>query len=288
MILKKLISILLIISTLAIFTSCANGKSLPYYILKQKNTTEELLKEGNVSYTEKVEYYKNGETLSYEIYYELSENVAYAYNIVEKIGDYSLVAFDGDVYTIKNGQKCIVLFTNPTVSFFKFVAGYMNTDFPLDSGTKYQNYSKKENGYEIVEYFATITPQMASEIYATELKTENKIISIYKVSNGQTIESIEYYIENYAGERTFIAKRTFERSTQKQNLASLLPQTAEEVKVKVITPDNEFSYSIPVGVCVGFEDGDLNYTYYLDEEYTEEFKSEAFGEVTEDIVIYAK
>ena len=285
---KKLISILLIISTLAIFTSCANGKSLPYYILKQKNTTEELLKEGNVSYTEKVEYYKNGETLSYEIYYELSENVAYAYNIVEKIGDYSLVAFDGDVYTIKNGQKCIVLFTNPTVSFFKFVAGYMNTDFPLDLGTKYQNYSKKENGYEIVEYFATITPQMASEIYATELKTEDKIISIYKVSNGQTIESIEYYIENYAGERTFIAKRTFERSTQKQNLASLLPQTTEEVKVKVITPDNEFSYSIPVGVCVGFEDGDLNYTYYLDEEYTEEFKSEAFGEVTEDIVIYAK
>ena len=65
MILKKLISILLIFSTLAIFTSCANGKSLPYYILKQKNTTEELLKEGNTSYTEKIEYYKNCVTKFY-------------------------------------------------------------------------------------------------------------------------------------------------------------------------------------------------------------------------------
>ncbi|MBQ0125189.1 MAG: hypothetical protein KBS59_02565 [Clostridiales bacterium] len=280
----KALCLLLLLGTAFIAVSCGAGKSVPLHVLKSKNSVAALLDGGVCAYSEKVEYTEKN--LSYEIYIELSDNIAYTYNVCEKAGDYTLFAVDGDVYTEKGGDLCAVLFSNQALNYYQYISDYVTSDFPLDAGERYQRFSENDGDFTVVEYCAAVTPQIASSVYSTELSVGDKIISVYKLDDIGRICCVEYKIE-HAGTAKTVARRSFEYFTAKKNVFSSLPREAD-AKVSLVIGEKEYSYDVPSGVYVGFEDGGLGYEYYLDENRTLPYDFADYGKLKENLVIFVK
>ena len=268
---KKLVSLICVAVMLFALASCGGGKSVPVSIVAQNNKTGALLSGGTVAYTEKIEYFSQG--LSYEIYYELSSNFSYLYNVTETIGDYAMYAANGNVYTEKGGEICAVLFANPTVTFPKFANEYIDVPFPLDSGKRYQRSSETDGEYTVVTYYAEITPQMASEIYSVDLEAGDTLVSVFKIGDKYRVFQIDYSVEHADGSpKTDVARHTFTYFTERQNVFASLPdENGESATVILDFGSRTTTFTVPLGVLVGFDDGGAGYEYFTDASMTSEY-----------------
>lgn len=285
---KRIICLLSAVIILTVsLSSCASGTSFPYDILKKYNTADKLLSNGIVAYKEKIEYFNSSNSSSYEIYYETANGFQYSYNICETVGDFSFITREGDVYTEQNGDICLILFSNQALTYYGYIQSYLTTDFPLDSGERFQNFSKEDGDMIIVEYSSDITPQIASEVYAVDLKIGETIISTYTIDSDQRIYNIVYETESANGTRTKVAQRSFEYFSQKQDIFPALPEDGT-VTLTLIINSKEFKYTVPKGVTVGFEDNGIGYRYYTDADFTIEYKYNEYGKITDNTTIFVK
>lgn len=268
-------------------SSCANGMSFPYDILKKQNTADKLLSNDIVAYKEKIEYFSDTNVTSYEIYYEIADGFRYSYNICETIDDYSFMAHEGNVYTKQNGDMCLILFTNQALTYYGYIQSYLATDFPLDGGERFQSFSEQNGDRITVEYHADITPQTASEIYSVDLTVGEKIISTYTIDKDQRIYNIIYETEKNDGTRKRIAQRSFEYYKSRLDVFEELP-SSDMVTLTLVINDKKFNYEVPKGVYVGLEDNNIGYTYYLDAEFTKEYRYDTYGKISDDISIFVK
>ena len=282
---KKIVSFICALAMLLLLASCGNGKSIPVSIVGQYNKTVALLSGDTVAYTEKIEYF-SPEARSYEIYYELSQDFSYVYNIAEKIGDYAMYAKSGDVYTEKDGVLCAVLFANPTVTFPKFINDYIDVAFPLDGGTRYQRSSAEDGDYITVTYYADVTPQMASGIYSVSLDAGEKIISTYKLDESYRIYQIEYSVESADGSLSdVVARRSFTYYSERQDVFASLPDdSGESATITLDYGTRKSTFTVPVGVYVGFDDGGSGYEYYTDAEMNFKYALSP----AQDMIVYVK
>ena len=282
---KKIISAVLLLAAVFALVSCGNGRSIPIEVVKRANMTGTLLSNGSKSYTETVTYFDGDETLSYTLYFEEAENAAaYSYNIVEQIGDYKFIAHEGDIYKIKGDKVCAVLFSNQALSYYQYIKDYANDSldvkFPLDLGERYQLGSKTDQEFITVSYYADVTPQMASAVYSTKLKTGDKIISEYKLDHDYKICLIQYTVKHADGSENLVAQRSFLHYVEKQDdFFSSLPD-GDEVKIKLVIGELSYEYEVPSGVYVEFEDGGLGYEYFADKDFTEKFEVSPSKEMT--------
>ena len=284
---KKILSALLIGATVFLLVSCASGRSIPIETVKRANLTGNLLTGECLSYTEKVEYY-GGETLSYTLYIENAENAAaYSYNLIESIGDYTLFAHEGDIFKKKGDKYCTVLFANQAMTYYLYIKDYANDSlevrFPLDAGERYQIMSETVGDNIHVSYYADVTPQIASYVYSTKLKTGDRIISDYLTDKSYRILEIEYRVEHPDKSSELVAKRTFEYSDKKEGAFSSLP-SGDEKTVKLVIGNNVYEYGVPAGTYVEFYDGGLGYEYFTDKDFTEKYEISA----SRDMTVYVK
>lgn len=282
---KKLIAVILALSAL-LLVSCASGKSVPIATVEKNNRAERILAGDTVAYSENIEYYGD-KNISYSLYYENAADLRWTYNILETAGNYSMYAYEGSVYTSKDGELCAVLFANRTVTYFQYVSGYINQAFPLDCGYRYQRRSVEKDGCTYVTYYAEVTPQDAAEIHSVDVSAGEKIVSDYVLDAQGRIVSIEYSVEHANGSSEKAAKRTFEYYTEKKNVFSNLP-AEENAKVDVIMGESSFSFSVPNGIYIGFEDGGASYEYYLDAEFTRKYSFTEYGKISDLLTVYIK
>jgi len=281
---KKIVSAILTLCVVLLIASCGSGKSIPISIVEKNNKATALLSSDTVAYTEKIEYFFP-ELLSYEVYYELSSDYSYLYNVFETIGGYKMYAKDGDVYTEKDGELCAVLFANFTVTFPKFIDRYIDASFPLDGGTRYQSSSADDGDGFTVTYYADVTPQMASEIYSVALTAGDKIFSTYKLDKSYRIYSIEYNVERSDGSSYTAAKRTFTYYSERQDVFSSLPDGGgDSYTVTLDYGTRKSTFTVPDGVYVGFDDGGSGYKFYTDAEMTSEY----ILSMSQNITVYVK
>lgn len=282
---KKILSAALIIATALALVSCGSGRSIPIEVVKRANLTGTLLSNGSKSYTEKVTYINGDEMLSYTLYFEEAENAtAYSYNIVEEIGDYKLIAHNGDIYKIKGDKVCAVLFSNQALTYYQYIKDYTNdsleSKFPLDLGERYQLESKSDQQFITVSYYADVTPQIASAVYSTELKTGDKIISEYKLDHDYKICQIKYTVKHADGSEKLVAQRFFLHYVDKKSeFFSSLPD-GDDVKITLVIGERSYEYEVPSGVYVEFEDGGLGYEYFTDKTFTEKYEVSLAKEMT--------
>ena len=281
---KKILSAALIAATALALVSCGNGRSIPIETVKRANLTGNLLAGDCLSYTEKVEYFDGDKALSYTLSIENAENAAdYSYNVVEKIGDYTLFAHEGDIFKQKGDEFCAVLFSNQSLTYYQYIKDYasdsLEAKFPLDAGERYQIMSNEDGDSIFVSYYADVTPQMASAITSVSLRTGDRIVSEYTTDKGYRIQKIEYFVERGESEKTLVAKRTFTYSDKKSGAFSSLPG-GDDVTVTLVIGGREYEYSVPSGVYVEFEDGGLGYEYFTDEKCTQKYELSKAREMT--------
>ena len=282
---KKIISAVMLLAAVLALASCGNGRSIPIEVVKRANMTGTLLSNGSKSYTEEVTYFDGDEHISYKLYFEEAENAtAYSYNIVEEIGDYKLVAHEGDIFKIKGDKICAVLFANQALSYYQYIKDYANDSldvkFPLDLGERYQLESKSDEDFITVSYYADVTPQIASAVYSTTLKTGDKIISEYKLDRDYRIWSINYTVKHADGSENLVARRTFLHYTDKSdNVFSSLPD-GDDVAITLVIGEREYEYFVPDGVYIEFEDGGVGYEYFTDAEFTQKYVTAKAEEMT--------
>lgn len=282
---KKIISAVLLLATMFAFASCGNGRSIPIEVVKRANMTGALLSDGCKAYTEKVTYFDGDGSISYTLYFEEAANAAaYSYNIVEQIGDYKLIAHEGDIYKQKGDMFCAVLFSNQALTYYQYIKDYANDSlevkFPLDLGERYQLESKTEGDFIMVSYYADVTPQIASAVYSTILKTGDKIISEYKLGKDYKIMSIKYTVKHNDGSENLVAQRTFEYYNDKKNdVFSSLPN-GDDVTITLVIGEREYEYSVPSGVYVEFEDGGVGYEYFTDAGFSQKYETSEAREAT--------
>ena len=285
---KKILAAALACLIVLALVSCGNGRSVPFEVVKRANLTGTLLSDGCASYTEKVEYYRDGGTISYTLYFETADNAAeYSYNVIEQIGDYTLYAHEGNVYKKKGGDFCAVLFSNQALTYGQYIKDYaddtLEVKFPLDAGERYQKSSRDEVNFIYVTYYADVTPQMASSITSVSLKTGDRIISEYKLDKSYRIYSADYSVEHKDGTTEKVARREFEYFDAKQDLFSSLP-AGDDVSVTLVIGEREYEYSVPRGVYVEFHDGGLGYGYFTDAGFTQKYEVSK----AEDMTVYVR
>ncbi len=286
---KKLLSFLLVLIISAhLFVSCGSGTSLAIGALRLDNEVVNLFK-----FTDAIAY---GETLTYtdkngapaftaEYYYEVAEDIYSTYNLMETIGDYTLYAYEGNVYTKTNDGITAVLLLSGT--YLDFVNSYLEADFLLDGDTHIQRSSEEKDGLIYAQYEAVLTPQQIARVSELDIKENDKILSDYMVSDS-IIRSIAYSVERN-GEAFPIAKREFRVLTEKENrFAPIIDLPKETVSVDFVFVDGENQgrhFDVPNGVFVGMETGKNNYEFFRDKDCTERY---LFNEmpITENIVIY--
>lgn len=281
---KKVLSFLFIAIIISSLSSCSKGRSVPVEMLKQSNRIGTIMTGGTVAYSETVEYFKNDGNLSYEIYYELADGASYTYNIAETIGDFSHYISEGRVFTEKNGRLSQKIFSNPALTYAKYIKEYIDAEFPLDGGVRYQLSSSSDDDFTYVTYYATVTPQMASSIYSAKLFAGDKIISSYKIDQNRRIYAVEYGVKKASGETEKLARRSFAYFDEKQNKFSSLPQSDKKITVEFDLNGNKFKRTASDGVDIIFEDGGLGYEYYIDSAFTQKYDPKDFG----DLSIYIK
>ena len=282
---KKFLCLMTAFIMIFAVSSCGGGKSIPTDLLKSGNRVSSLISNETLAFSEKIEYFGD-ETLTYSVYTEAAAGFAYNYNIVEKIGDYTLYVHEGEIYSEKDGKICSVVLSNPAYTFAGFVGEYLDADFPLDSGVRYQRSSNEDSQFTYVTYYAEITPQMASSIYSAKLKAGEKIITTYKLGKGYRIYQADYGVENSAGEITPVARRTFEYFTKRNaDIFSSLPDNDDKTYTLTLVYSNRSEErKIKAGTDIGFDDGGAGYEYFSDKEMTVPFSQT----VSSDITVYVK
>lgn len=287
---KRVISLLAALLISLSFISCGRGASVSIYKIRTANEIKNIfLQNAEVdAYRETVTYLnRDGSTrFSYELYYERAEDIYAGYNICESVGDYRLYAYEGVVYADEGDGLCAVILLSG--SYAEYIDGYLTGEFPFDTDTLDQQYSKSEGENTMIEYHSVLTPQRAAELAVYGIDENDKIVSKYTVA-GSFILSIEYSILNETDSYP-IAVRTFEKSEEKDSLFDLVSGLENSVAVDILYVGEEKEgrhFSVPSGVFVGVDTGSADYSFYYDEACQRPY-SYRDGKITQDLVLYAK
>lgn len=286
---KKLLCFFMaLMLSVSLFVSCGSGASIAIGALRLDNEVVNLFKFTDaIAYNETLVYTdKEGTPIfTAEYYYEVAEDIYVAYNLIENIGDYTLYAYEGSVYTeTKDGITAVLLLSG---TYLDFVNRYLEEDFLLDGDTHIQRSAETREGVIYAQYEAVLTPQQHARVSELGIKENDKIISDYAVRDS-IIESIAYSVET-GGEVFPIAKREIRVMTEREDrfdVISSLP--TETVAVDFVFVDSENQgrhFEVPKGVFVGMETGSFDYAFFRDKDCTEPY-SFADAPITENITLY--
>ncbi len=286
---KKLCCLLLAaVFCLTALVSCSGGTSIAIGALRLDNEPMNLFKFTDTqSYHEVITYQDtNGnETFTAEYYYEKAEDIYAAYNLVETIGDYTLYAYEGSIYTETELGVTAVLLLSGT--YKDFAEGYMTPSFPLDGDILIQTEGDEIDDVVYATYRSGLTPQQTARASVFGVQEGDQIYSSYAVRDS-IIESVTYEISR--GDQMIpAAKREITVSDEKEDrFASVKALSSEKVGVDLIFVDSEVQgrhFDVPKGVYVGMETGAYAYTFYLDAELQNAYSYEA-SPITEPLTLY--
>ena len=297
---KKIICIVIALLTVLSVCSCSGGVSVGIHALRLDNQVENLfLWDSKVlgydiaSHTETVTYKDRAgaDIFTAEYYYEEAQRL-YSndamYNIRETIGDYTLYAYEGSVYTeTEKGITVVLLFGRTYQDFCKL---YLQDSFSLDGEVLTQKNSSKENEKLIMEYHTTLTPQQASKLGSFGIDGTETVHTRYTILDKKLFESVEYSIID-GKEQYLFAVRDFENAKEKKTgVFDPVSSLAPSVFVDIVFPENENKgrhFVVPAGVYIGIDTADETYEFFSDEACTVPYVYDA-QVVSESIVIYAR
>ena len=193
---KKIISMTLLLAILFCMTSCGKGTSVAIQAVRLDNQVENLFvwdKEIQ-SLTEKNVYKdKDGNDIfCSEYYYEKAKDIYSMYNIRETIGDYTLYAYEGSVYTkTELGITAVVLFSS---TYTEFLSSYLDSVFPFDGEVLNQKSSHREGDKIIAYYHSGLTPQQTAKVQNFGIDGTETIETRYVLTGGNFISSISFVL----------------------------------------------------------------------------------------------
>ncbi len=274
---KKIIALLfaLILITLPL-TSCNQGTSIAIGALRLDNEVENLFKFTSiVAYDEKITYYDATGTVAFSAsyYYEKAEDIQKAvYNVIESYEDYTLMAYEGSIYTVTEGKITTVLPLSGT--YVDFVESYIGNKFLLEPDILLQRNSQTKDDVVFAKYEGALTPQQTARASELGVRDGDMIIATYGVRDS-LIESVQYEIERDA-KTTLAATRDIVTYTEKEadRFSALDAISQDRVTIDIIFLDGasqDRQFTVPVGVYVGMETGAHIYEFYYDAECTEPY-----------------
>ena len=289
---KKIISLLLLLAILVSFVSCGKGVSVAIQAIRLDNQVENLFiwdKEIK-SLTEKNIYKdKDGnDVFVSEYYYEDADDTYSMYNIRETIGNYTLYAYEGSVYTqTEKGITAVVLFS---CTYTDFISSYLQSGFPLDGDVLNQKSSQKDGNNVIAFYHSKLTPQQTAKVQSFGIDGTETIETRYVITKDNFISSIDYTVIA-KDSSILLATRSFEKKNEKQTgIFDAVSSLKKSVSVDFIFVGEEQQgrhFEIPAGVYLGIDTADYQYEFFYDEACTipYEYDSEI---VLENIILYVR
>lgn len=294
---KRTMAVLILLALICTaFLSCGPGASISIYAVRLDNQIKNLFLRcaDMAAYRETITYWdENGkEAFSYSLYYERSEDIYSGYNICETIGNYSLYAYEGAVYTKDRSGITAVLLAGGT--YGAYIDGYLTGAFPLDSDQLNQKSSESTADGFVAVYQAKATPvqaSAASELGVVAGDTIEFRYTIEKTDGFSFIRSIEYSIIK-AGETVSVpvAMRSFEILSDKENCFEAVKELTSAVSVNIAYVGEEKEsrhFSVPSGVFVGIDTGTTAYGFFYDPECTQPYCYKD-NQITKDLFLYAK
>ena len=289
---KKIIAMGLLLALICCTVSCGSGTSIAIQAVRLDNQVENLFvwdKEIK-SLTEKNVYMdKNGNSVfSSEYYYEDAADIYSMYNIREVIGDYTLYAYEGSVYTeTEKGITAVVLFSS---TYTEFISSYLKGEFPLDGEVLNQKSSEKQDGKVIAYYHSKLTPQQTAKVQSFGIDGTETVETRYVITDNSFISSIDYTVLGKDSSH-LLAKRTFEKGNEKQaGVFDAVSSLTKTVSVNFIFAGKEQEgrhFTIPAGVYLGIDTADYEYEFFCDEACTIPYEYDK-QVVTEDIKLYVR
>lgn len=289
---KKIISLLLLLAILGSAVSCGKGVSIAIQAIRLDNQVENLFvwdKEIQ-SLTEKNVFKdKDGnDVFTSEYYYEDAKDIYSMYNIRETIGDYTLYAYEGSVYTeTAEGITAVVLFSS---TYTEFIATYLKGSFPLDGETLNQKSSEKDGDQIIAYYHSKLTPQQTAKVQSFGIDGTETIETRYVITDNNFISSIDYTVIGNDASHLLVT-RSYEKKNEKQaGVFDAVASLEKSVSVNFLFVGKEQEgrhFEIPAGVYLGIDTADYAYEFFRDEACTVPYE---YGEavVSEDITLYVR
>ena len=289
---KRMICLLAVLALCASFVSCGSGTSVSIHALRMDNEVENLfLYDKSVASFEETVIYKDADgtdAFSASYYYEKAEDIYSMYNVCETIGAYRLYCYEGKVYTeTENGITAVLLLSS---TYSDFMKTYLNGTFPLDGELLTQKRSEKDGDKLIAYYQTALTPQQTAKVESFGFDGTETIETKYTISDGKYIDSVEYTVID-GNESELFAVRAFERGAEKKtgvfdSVSALTPSVSVDI-VFVNDMNKGRHFEVPVGVYIGIDTADNDYSFFTDEACTIPYSYDA-AVVSEDIIIYAR
>ncbi|MBQ3489548.1 MAG: hypothetical protein IJA86_03040 [Clostridia bacterium] len=270
---KKIIAMVLLSAMLCCTFSCGNGTSVAIQAIRLDNQVENLFVWDNEikSLTEKNVYLdKNGNSVfSSEYYYEDATDIYSMYNIREVIGDYTLYAYEGSVYTeTEQGITAVILFSS---TYTDFISSYLKGEFPLDGEVLNQKSSEKQDGKLIAYYHSKLTPQQTAKVQSFGIDGTETVETRYVITENNFISSVDYTVIG-KDSSCLLAKRSFEKKSEKQaGVFDAVSSLTKSVSVDFVFAGKEQEgrhFEIPAGVYLGIDTADYEYEFFRDEDCT--------------------
>lgn len=289
---KKIISLLLLLAILISVVSCGKGTSVAIQAIRLDNQVENLFvwdKEIK-SLTEKNVYKdKDGkDVFTSEYYYEDAKDIYCMYNIRETIGDYTMYAYEGSVYTeTEKGITAVVLFS---CTYTEFISSYLKGTFPLDGEVLNQKRSEKDGNNIIAYYHSKLTPQQTAKVQSFGIDGTETVETRYVVTDDNFISSIDYTVIGKDSSHLLVT-RSFEKKNETQaGVFDSVSSLTKSISVNFIFVGEEQQgrhFEIPSGVYLGIDTADYEYEFFRDEACTIPY---AYDQevVSEDITLYVR
>ena len=289
---KKIISLGLLLAILCSMVSCGNGTSIAIQAVRLDNEVENLFiwdKEIQ-SLTETIVYKDaiGNDAFSAEYYYEDAKDIYAMYNVRETIGDYTLYAYEGSVYTeTEKGITAVILFS---CTYTDFISSYLQSTFPLDGEVLNQKSSQKSDGNVIAYYHSKLTPQQTAKVQSFGIDGTETIETRYVITSDNFISSIDYSViaKGYAH---LLATRSFEKKSEKQEgVFDAVSDLKKSVSVDFLFVGEEQQgrhFEVPAGVYLGIDTADYDYEFFRDEACTIPYQYDE-QIVSENIILYVR
>ncbi len=289
---KKIISLLLLLAILGSVASCGKGTSVAIQAIRLDNQVENLFvwdKEIQ-SLTEKNVYKdKDGkDVFTSEYYYEDAKDIYSMYNIRETVGDYTMYAYEGSVYTeTEKGITAVILFS---CTYTDFISSYLRGEFPLDGQILNQKSSEKDGSNIIAYYHSKLTPQQTAKVQSFGIDGTETVETRYVITDDNFISSIDYTVLAKDSSHLLVT-RSFEKKNEKQaGVFDAVSSLTKSVSVDFVFVGEEQQgrhFEIPAGVYLGIDTADYEYEFFWDEACTMPYQYDE-QIVSENITLYVR
>ena len=271
---RKLSAFLLLLSVLAL-SSCGRGVSISYMTVRAANDAQAILsKDGVAAYKETLKYYSaNGNVLyEYSVYMEKNSGGAKPYNVRECHPDGDIYAYEGEIYSVKDGKIYSILQAFGT--YYDFTEKYTRGNIALDDCVFYQLYSESSGGVTTVAYYSEMLPETMAKYSAMGVKPGDTIKAVYELDGENVARKITYFIRENGDEtkERALLCRQFEYYSEKQDEFASVPSLDKTVKVQIIYSDDHVqTFAIPEGTFAGIDTAGRNIKFFSDAEMTVPF-----------------